>query len=135
VHLGQDDLPIRDARRLAPDLIIGASSHSIEDAGRAQENGASYVNIGPLFPTGTKRWDRDFLGMEGLKEIAGVLTVPFTVMGGIKLEHISGLLKVGARTIAVVTAVTGAEHPGAAARELLETIQESGRVSTAGCGR
>ena len=54
VHLGQDDLPVAAARRLAPDLIIGASTHSLEDALAAQEAGASYVNIGPIFPTQTK---------------------------------------------------------------------------------
>ena len=54
VHLGQADLPVAAARRLAPDLIIGASSHSLEEALAAQEAGASYVNIGPIFPTATK---------------------------------------------------------------------------------
>ncbi len=54
VHLGQQDLPVAAARRIAPDLIIGASSHSLEEALAAQEAGAGYVNIGPIFPTATK---------------------------------------------------------------------------------
>jgi len=124
VHLGQDDVPVEDARRLAPDLIIGASSHSVEEAVAAEGQGASYVNIGPLFATGTKAWTREFLGQEGLKEISGHLKGPFTVMGGIKAQHLPDLVKNGARTIAVVTAVTAADDPERAARELLKTILE-----------
>jgi thiamine-phosphate pyrophosphorylase len=83
VHLGQSDLPIADARRIAPDLIIGASSHSAAQAAAAGREGASYVNIGPLFPTQTKDWTGEFLGMEGLRRIAPAVDIPFTVMGGI----------------------------------------------------
>ena len=119
VHLGQDDLPIAEARKLAPDLIIGGSSHSLDEALEVQAAGASYVNIGPLFPAKTKAWQGEFLGIDGLKAIAPHLSIPFTVMGGIKPEHIPALCAAGARTIAVVTAVTAAPEPGQAARELL----------------
>jgi thiamine-phosphate pyrophosphorylase len=122
VHLGQDDFPVPAARRLAPDLIIGASTHSIEDARRAQDEGASYLNIGPVFPTGTKRWEGEFLGVEGVKRIARVTKIPFTVMGGIKKEHFSELVRAGARTLALVTAVTAADDPQRAAHELLELL-------------
>lgn len=123
VHLGRDDLPLADARRLAPDLIIGGSSHSQAEAVEAQAAGASYVNIGPLFPTHTKSWAHDFLGLEGLRSIAPHVRIPFTVMGGIKRRHVPDLLAAGARTIAVVTAVTGADDPEDAARDLLTAIR------------
>jgi thiamine-phosphate pyrophosphorylase len=123
VHLGQDDFPVPAARRLGPDLIIGASSHTIEEALRVQSDGASYLNIGPIFPTGTKRWDGEFLGVEGLKRIARVTTIPFTVMGGIKKEHFPELVRAGARTIALVTAVTSATDPQQATRELLASLR------------
>lgn len=122
VHLGQGDFPIADARALAPDLIIGASSHNQTEAVQAAEDGASYVNIGPLFPTRTKMHAGEYLGIEGLRAIAPHVRIPFTVMGGIKQEHIPDLLAAGARTIAVVTAVTGADDPEAATRRLLQTI-------------
>ncbi|MBU4428299.1 MAG: thiamine phosphate synthase, partial [Verrucomicrobia bacterium] len=89
----------------------------------AQTAGASYINIGPLFPTQTKSWSGEFLGLEGLRILAKAARVPFTVMGGIKREHIPDLLQAGARTIAVVTAVTAAANPEAAAREMLSLIQ------------
>ena len=123
VHLGQEDFPACAARRLAPDLIIGVSTHSPAEARQAEVDGASYVNIGPLFPTGTKAWTGPFLGLEGLREIAAVVSIPFTVMGGIKREHIPALRRAGARTIAVVTAITAAPRPAEAARDLLALIQ------------
>ncbi len=125
VHLGQDDFPVRDARRLAPDLIIGASTHSIEEAERAQRVGASTINIGPIYPTGTKVWEGAFLGLDGLRSIAAVARVPFSVMGGIKTAHIPGLLAAGAGVIALVTAVTCAGDPEFATRELLAMIKSA----------
>ncbi len=123
VHLGQDDFPVSAARRLGPDLIIGASSHTIEEALQVQADGASYLNIGPIFTTGTKRWDGEFLGVEGLKRISRVTRIPFTVMGGIKREHFSELVRAGARTIALVTAVTTAADPQQAAHDLLASLR------------
>jgi thiamine-phosphate pyrophosphorylase len=127
VHLGQDDLPIEDARALAPDMVIGASSHSLKEAIEAEQAGASYVNIGPIFPTGTKAWSHDFLGLEAVDPIARHLSIPFTVMGGIKRKHIPDLLARGVRTIAVVTAVTADDDPEVAARNLLALVRP-------GCG-
>lgn len=123
VHLGQDDFPIDQARKLGPDLVIGASTHNVGEAIRAQDEGASYVNIGPVFPTKTKQNAGEFIGMDGVREISKHLRIPFTVMGGIKEDHIPGLLEAGARTIAVVTAVTAADDPAAAARRLLALIR------------
>ena len=122
VHLGLEDLPIAAARKIAPDLIIGASSHTLEEAKQAEAAGASYVNIGPIYPTQTKNWTEPYLGIEGLTEIAPQVNIPFTVMGGIKKKHIPELCAVGASTIALVTAVTAALNPEQAARELREEI-------------
>ena len=122
VHLGQDDFPVKAARALAPDLIIGASTHSRAEAVSAERDGASYVNIGPLFPTSTKDWQGAFLGMAGLASISAAISIPFTVMGGIKREHIPQLVAAGAHTVALVTAVTAAEDPEGACRELLAML-------------
>lgn len=129
VHLGQADFPIAPARRLAPDLIIGASTHSPAEANAAAQAGASYVNIGPLFPTQTKKWSDEFLGLKGLENIARHVAIPWTVMGGIKPEHVPGLARAGARTIAVVTAITAADDPAQASRDLLALLR-TGRQKT-----
>jgi thiamine-phosphate pyrophosphorylase len=121
VHLGQEDLPVSAARRLAPDLIIGASTHSLEEALAAQEAGASYVNLGPIFPTGTKPQAVP-LGAEALERIAPRLRIPWTTMGGITAANIAQVVSRGARHPAVMTAVTAAPDPTAAAGELRRII-------------
>lgn len=121
VHLGQDDLPLEAARRLAPELIIGRSTHSLEQALEAQAGGADYVNIGPIFPTGTKEHSTA-LGSDAIRTIAPHLYIPFTVMGGINLSNIDEVVAAGARRIAVVTAVTQADDMVAAVRALRARI-------------
>ena len=121
VHLGQEDLPVAAARRIAPDLIIGASSHSLEEALAAQEAGAGYVNIGPIFPTATKPAASP-LGLEAIERIAPRLRIPWSAMGGINQGNIAQVSARGARHPAVMSAVTAAAEVGAAARALREAI-------------
>jgi len=123
VHLGADDLPVAEARKMAPDLLIGASSHSFEEALAAQNAGASYVNIGPIFPTKTKTGVKDFLGVGAIAGIAPKLSVPFSVMGGINRENIHEVLAAGGRHIAMVTAVTEARDVEKAVREFIQIIK------------
>jgi thiamine-phosphate pyrophosphorylase len=123
VHLGQDDLPVEAARTLGPELILGASTHSLEEALAAQAAGASYVNIGPVFETATKSVPSGALGPEVIDRIAPRLAVPWTVMGGIKSHNIDQVLAKGARHPAVVTAVTAADDVARAAAELRDRIR------------
>jgi len=125
VHLGQDDCPVREVRIKTPDLIIGASTHSVDEALKAQEDGASYINIGPLFPTKTKEWDDAFLGMSGLRKISTVARIPYTVMGGIKKSHIAQLRGAGVKIVAVVTEITAAADPRQSAQDLLSLMRRS----------
>ena len=121
VHLGQEDLSIEEARILAPELIIGSSSHNLNEAIDAQSAGADYVNIGPIFPTNTKKHLK-VTGVEMIKKIVPHLNIPFTVMGGIKITNIDKVLHAGAKKIAVVTAITMADDMAMAARELRAVI-------------
>jgi thiamine-phosphate pyrophosphorylase len=121
VHLGQEDLPVDVGRQIAPDLIIGASTHSLEEALAAQEQGASYVNIGPIFATQTKP-DVTPLGVEAIDRIAPRLRIPWTTMGGITRANIAQVVFHGARRPAVMSAVTAAANPQAAALELRQII-------------
>ena len=108
VHLGQDDLPVAAARRLAPELLIGASTHSLEEALQAEADGADYVNIGPIFPTKTKEGIHQVLGPAAIPAIGAGIRLPFTVMGGINDVNIGQVLAQGARRVAMVTAITQA---------------------------
>jgi len=127
VHLGQDDFPPEAARRLAPELFIGVSTHSLEEARQAERDGADYVNIGPIFLTGTKEGVEKFLGPEGIGAIAPHIQVPFTVMGGIKESNMDAVLAQGAKRVAVVTAVTQAADMERAVRSLRERIRNARR--------
>lgn len=122
VHLGQDDLPMEAVRRLSPDLIIGVSTHSLDQAMAAQAAGADYINIGPIFPTDTKEVAMKILGPEAVLEIGSRLDIPFTVMGGIKESNMDELLERGARRLAVVTALTEAPSVTSAVKRMRERI-------------
>jgi thiamine-phosphate pyrophosphorylase len=124
VHLGQEDLPLAAARRLAPDLLIGASSHSLGEVLVAQRAGADYVNIGPIFPTRTKEVKTGILGPAAIGAITPHLAIPFTVMGGIHAANIGTVIAAGARRVAVVTAVTRAPDMAAAVAALRQRIIE-----------
>jgi thiamine-phosphate pyrophosphorylase len=123
VHLGQDDLPLNAAKKIAPELLIGASTHSLPEAIQAQKEGADYINIGPIFPTGTKEGIKRFLGPEAIAAISPRIDVPFTVMGGISGSNIDQVLTNGARRVAMVTAITQAPDITAKVRALREKIQ------------
>jgi len=123
VHLGQDDLPAKAARAMAPELLIGVSTHSLEEALQAEADGADYVNIGPIFPTATKAGLTDFLGPEAIAAIGPKLRLPFTVMGGIDEGNIDEVLACGARRVAMVTGITRAPDIAARVRALREKIR------------
>jgi len=123
VHLGLDDLPVTAARKLAADLVIGASTHSLSEALSAQDAGASYVNIGPVFTTQTKSVSTGPVGPKMLDAIRPHLCIPWTTMGGIKPGNIQQVLDRSAGHVAVVTAVTAAEDVRAAASQLDSMIQ------------
>jgi thiamine-phosphate pyrophosphorylase len=118
VHLGQDDLPIRVARELAPDLLLGCSTHNFEEIAEAEASGASCINIGPIFTTSTKAVNCGALGIDYLKQAASRTKLPFSVMGGIKEQHIPELLAAGASRIAMVTEITQAPDITAQVRRL-----------------
>ena len=122
VHLGQDDLPCAEARKLAPQLFIGVSTHNRDELLAAQRDGCSYLNIGPIFPTGTKSLPMNPLGLETLSELAPQVKVPFSVMGGIKFSHLKTLRSHGCLHIAAVTAFTQAENPAAEVRRWIAEL-------------
>jgi thiamine-phosphate pyrophosphorylase len=132
MHVGQKDLPPTEIRKLAPDILIGFSCNTEEQTkalGKEVRQGSSavsYYNIGPLFETGTKEGLHHFLGADGITDFSRHCSLPFTVMGGIKLSHLDDLLHVGARRIAVVTAISQADDIATETAHWQQRIQ-SGR--------
>jgi thiamine-phosphate pyrophosphorylase len=122
VHLGQDDLPVKAAREIALELLLGASSHSLKEAIQAETDGADYVNIGPIFPTKTKDSVSRFLGPDAIREVGPRLNIPFTTMGGINGNNIREVLQAGARRVAMVTGIIQAPDIASRVRELRKII-------------
>ncbi len=117
VHLGQDDLPLEEARRiLGPDKMIGISTHKLEEALAAERNGADYIGVGPVFPTDTKEDVVDPVGIQYVDEVVRNISIPFVAIGGIKLHNVDEVLQAGAQRICIVSAVVGADDVRGAAQ-------------------
>lgn len=109
IHCGQDDLSVQDVKILAPHLMVGISTHSPDQALKAVEDGADYIGVGPIFTTRTKKNVCDAVGLEYLEFAVKNIKIPFVAIGGIKEHNIGEVVKRGAKTIALVTEIVGAE--------------------------
>jgi thiamine-phosphate pyrophosphorylase len=105
VHLGQDDMPIEEARRIiGKSMIIGISTHSLRQAIQAQDRGADYIGFGPMFKTSTKEAGRP-KGLRSLKNVCSKAGIPVVAIGGISWENISNVMEAGADACAIVSAI------------------------------
>jgi thiamine-phosphate pyrophosphorylase len=104
VHLGQSDLPVRDARRLAPrPFLIGASARTPAEALDAERDGADYIGAGAVFGTGSKS-DAAVIGMEGLRETVSASALPSVAIGGITADNLPGVMLCGVDGVSVIAA-------------------------------
>ncbi|MDP8959134.1 MAG: thiamine phosphate synthase [Actinomycetota bacterium] len=126
VHLGEDDLPVEAARRVAgPTMWVGATARDPEAAGRLEAKGANYLGVGPAYPTSTKSGLPDPLGPEGIAKVVESVTIPVIAIGGVTALRVHELLEAGAYGVAVVSAVSEAEDPQRSAAELLDALGEA----------
>jgi thiamine-phosphate pyrophosphorylase len=118
VHVGQGDLPTKLVRQLVgSQMIVGVSTHNVEQAKAAVIDGADYVGVGPVFPSPTK--PRDFIaGVPVARQVAREVRLPAVAIAGITHENVDEVLAAGVRAVAVTAAVTGADDPADAARRL-----------------
>lgn len=100
VHLGQDDLPLSDARRIMGDKIIGISTHNLAEAIEAEKGGADYIGFGSIFPTDTKE-GVIIQGLEALKEIKNSVNIPVIAIGGINADNVKSVFETGCYGVAV----------------------------------
>jgi len=122
-HVGQEDLPAREARRLLPKpRLVGVSVSTLEEARRAARDGADYLGVGPVFATSTKPDAGEPLGLERLAGIARAVAIPVVAIGGITMDNVTSVFEAGASGAAVVSAVVSAEDITGAARALKRVI-------------
>ena len=123
VHVGQQDLSVADARRLGPPgWIVGVSAESVEDAVRAEREGADYVGASPVFATPTKTDHAAPLGLDGLRLLRAAVKLPLVAIGGIHAGNARETVRAGADGLAVVSAIVAADDPRAAAEILRREI-------------
>ncbi len=121
VHVGQDDIDCRDARRLLRHRIIGVSAATVQEALAAERAGADYLGVGAVFSTRSKP-DADASSLHELSQIAKAVKIPVVGIGGIDQENAAAVLAAGADGVAVVSAVMSAANPRAASQALLQRM-------------
>ena len=123
VHLGQDDVPPVEARRiLGLDRMIGFSTHNLEQAMRAEKLPVDYVAVGPIFLTATKERPDAVVGLENLSAICQAIRKPVIAIGGIKLENAEDVLKAGAISVAVISDVLSAPDVASRVQSWIERL-------------
>ncbi len=126
VHLGQEDLPITLARRLmGPDKIIGISTATLEEAKKAEAEGADYIGVGALFPTATKSNTRS-VSLDQLTIIKENVSIPVVGIGGVSEKNMASIISTGVDGVAVVSAILGKEDVRRAAKNLTKFYLTSG---------
>ena len=122
VHLGQNDMPIAEARQIAgANCMVGKSTHSVDQAIRAFYEGADYIGFGPIFATPTKP-DYPPVGLEEIQKVHDAVRLPIFCIGGIKLDNLLEVIEAGARRVVIVSGLLQAKNIaeyGQAAKELL----------------
>lgn len=126
VHLGQDDLPLREARRIMGERIVGISTHSMAEAKAASADGADYIGFGPIFHTTTKDAGPP-QGLDNLRSIKQNVRVPVVAIGGISEETLAAVLEAGADAAAVATAICRGDV-GENARRMMRIVKAHGLV-------
>ncbi len=126
VHLGQDDMPYADARRiLGSDAIIGLTVHDEREAEEAECLGADYVGLSPIFPTGTKADAGDACGVGMIERVRARVAIPIVVIGGISKKNVADTILVGADAAVAISAVVASDDIAREVREFREIILQA----------
>ena len=124
LHVGQDEITVADARAVVgPDVIIGVSTHSLEQAHEAVRDGADYIGVGPVFPSETKHFDEQ-VGVDLVGQVSRQIDLPFFAIGGIDELRLPNLWQVGVRRIAVSHAIWHTSDPANTARRFKEILRQ-----------
>ena len=124
LHVGQDDLPVPVARKLLPlDKIVGCSATTVDQAVAAQDEGADYIAVSAIYPTPSKEGE-EVVGLERVRQIRQAVSLPLVAIGGITRDNAPEVIAAGADSVAVISAVLGAESPEKAARQLSDIFEK-----------
>ena len=125
VHVGQDDMPVADVRRLiGPDKWLGLSVTNAVQMAEVPYELVDYLGIGPVYPTGTKSDAAPVVGVSAFAELVAESRLPVVGIGGIQVGNFLPLVQAGAKGVAVVSAICGQEDPVRATKVLLERLKQ-----------
>jgi thiamine-phosphate pyrophosphorylase len=123
LHIGQSDLPLKAVRKIAGSkLFIGVSTGTVEEALAAEKDGADYLGVGAVFPTGSKADAGDAIGLEGLARVCAAVKIPVVGIGGVSSQNAADVMKTGAAGIAVISAILAQKDIKAASEALKAQI-------------
>ena len=124
LHLGQEDLPIKEARQLLPiDKILGCSTHSLDQAIAAEADGVDYIAVGSMYPTPSKE-TATVVGLETLRQIRQAVASPLVAIGGINQDNAAEVIAAGASAVAIISAILQAENIEEATRQIVGRLGE-----------
>ncbi len=119
VHIGQQDMPYVQVRQLVGEKIVGMSTHNPEQTSRACEAQPDYIGVGPVYPTPTKVIPDPVIGLDGMKRMLSVATVPAVCIGGIDLENLPRVLEAGAENFCMVRQFVRSDNPAKILKEII----------------
>ncbi len=123
VHIGQDDMPIDIARKLlGAEKIIGLTVHNRDEAIEAEQNGADYVGLGPIFDTATKKDAGKGIGPDSIREVKNAITIPVVAIGGINKENCRNVIESGADSLVAISAIVCSEDVKRETQDFIEII-------------
>ena len=126
VHLGQEDLPVAEVRKLmGEEAIIGVSCGTVQEALEAELCGASYIGFGHMYPTSSKKKSTPQRTLEELREVSSAVKIPVIAIGGITVDKVAELLQAGAAGVAVIGAICRSEDPQAMTMEFRKAIDSA----------
>jgi thiamine-phosphate pyrophosphorylase len=123
VHLGQDDIPIRYARPLMKDRLIGISTHNLQQAKAAISSGADYIGVGPVFDTTTKPDREQTVGLELLFKVKDICPIPYVAIGGIRIDNVGDVAAAGCQRIAVISDIMSSHDIEERCRMLKKSLE------------
>lgn len=130
VHVGQEDLAVRDARTVVgPNRLVGVSTHNRAEFEQAAAAPADYIAVGPIFSTSTKANPDPVVGTEFIRQIRPLTDKPIVAIGGITLERAAEVVRAGADSVAVISDILRAGKPGDRARQYIETLETANPVT------
>lgn len=126
VHVGQEDLDVEQARRVAgPDKFVGVSTHNLEQFERAMASSADYIAVGPVYTTSTKANPDPVVGVDFLRRVRPLTDKPIVAIGGITPDRAAAVIEAGADSVAVISGILSAPDPGQGARQYIKVLESA----------